>query len=671
MCRAPGKFIFVAAASFARIAGLILICALAGAFTAADSPASTISLVKHWKPAAGHLRIERVVISSSGVDLASEADILRECLVQRQIPVGAPGQLIRLSLGAIEFSTISSAYADSLRDQGYRMEIGENRILIEGRTPAGVFYGIQTLLQLIDEDRDLPCGEITDWPDLVDRGIMVDPARANENARYYERLIRFCGRHKINRIHVHLTDDQNVCLYHEEYDTLLHPRAWRAEQLEPLVQLAKRFHIELIPEIESLGHARVFLRHPGFRDILHQTTKDKPAGSWTGSDEPGYTNVLCPASPKTYEYLKKMYARTSESFPHPVLHIGCDEVDMTTCARCEARFPGISHSEWFLQHLLRCRELVADCDRQTALWGDMLLQHRDMVERIPRTGTVIYDWHYKPDVSEDSVLFFKRKGFEVVACPALMCYPHMILPSESRFENIRRFADIARTHDARGLNTTIWIPTRYMSDVLWPGIAYAAAYSWAGSHWDEGAFYRGFAKVQFDSSQGDALAEVWHDLCRIEWPLKTFKTSCWIDNETLEEARQQAGGKLGTAAKQHLSRLVHIRGRFERIRADINRNHVTWDAIEHSADILAYTLQHFLASAELRRDGRLNEKLLRKLDSGCIQAIEWIEGDWDRNRFVDDPYKADLNRTGQHMLHRFRQMHAFHERCLSEAEQGR
>jgi hypothetical protein len=206
-----------------------------------------------------------------------------------------------------------------------------------------------------------------------------------------------------------------------------------------------------------------------------------------------------------------------------------------------------------------------------------------------------------------------------------------------------------------------------MCDVLWPGIAYAAVQAWAGSNRDEGTFYRSFAKEHFGSSQGDAWAEAWQELCRIDRPLKHFTTSCWVDDERLADARQEASGAMATTALQYLSKLEDIRRTFERLRTHIKRNRVPWDALEHSAGILAYSLQHFLASAELRRGGRLNAEVLRKLDTGCVQAIEWIEADWDRNRFADDPYKADLNRTGQHLLHRFRQMHAFHERLLKEA----
>ena len=122
----------------------------------------------------------------------------------------------------------------------------------------------------------------------------------------------------------------------------------------------------------------------------------------------------------------------------------------------------------------------------------MLLHHRDIIDRIPTAGTLIYDWHYRADVSDESVKFFKEHGFEVVGCPALVCAPHMILPSDQNYTNIRRFAEIARAQDILGIDTTIWIPTRYLSDALWPGIAYAAVHSWARSNWDEPAFYRSF-----------------------------------------------------------------------------------------------------------------------------------------------------------------------------------
>lgn len=640
---------------------------LPGTPSAVAGSAIPIPFVKKLSVRPGSLDLERVTITSSDDALANEVSLLRERLDLPALSTGDSGPSIRLEIADVDLPVRSSAYAQSIRDQGYRLRVGEDGVLIQGRTAAGVFYGMQTLLQLIDEAGRVPLVEISDWPDLAFRGVMVDPARANENADYYERLIRFCGRYKINRLHLHLTDDQNVCLYHEDYPSLLHPHAWRPDQLATLVQLAKRHHIEVIPEIESLGHARVFLRHPEFREILHQTTKDKPAGSWSGTSVPGYTNVLCPASDKAHEYLASMYARTAQVFPYPEIHVGCDEVDMTTCARCNSKSPGITHAEWFARHVVSCRDLAAAHGRRTALWGDMLLQHREIVDRIPTEGTVIYDWHYRPTVTGDSVAFFKKRGFEVVGCPALVCYPYMILPSGGNFENIRRFAEIARVQDILGIDTTIWIPTRYLSDVLWPGMAYAAGQSWAGGNWDEVAFYRGFLADFFGSPEGEAFAQAWTRLGKIDWRLQQFKTSCWFDAETLAVARQQADGPAGDSARRYLAELEGVRKALAGLRQSVSRNQNAWQAIEQSVDILAYTLEHFLASAEVQKGGEWDYARLRGLDACCVEAIGWIEADWDRSRFADDPYKADLNDTGQHLLDRFQKMHAYHTRLLAES----
>src|SRR5438045_1719287 len=131
-----------------------------------------------------------------------------------------------------------------------------------------------------------------------------------------------------------------------------------------------------------------------------------------------------------------MYAAAAELFDSPVIHIGCDEVDMTSCARCAAAFPGISRTDWFRQHVLRCRDLVAKHGRKAAVWGDMLLKDRQILDGVDPKSLIIYDWEYHADVTGESSRFFSGRGFEVVACPALMCYPHIILPDSHDYSNI-------------------------------------------------------------------------------------------------------------------------------------------------------------------------------------------------------------------------------------------
>lgn len=648
-----------------RCALLVGVFTMPGAALALD-PDEIVPAVKQWRPAPGTLDLSACRIVSCAPQIAAEAEILGEVLRARSVHVGTSGAPIHLRLGKLELPPIASRYAPDIRDQAYRLNIDTAGVTIEGPTPSGVFYGVQTLAQLVGAARTVPQGQVLDWPDLATRAIMVDPARANENPDYYRRLVQFCGRYKLNQLHLHLTDDQGLALHHDRYAPLLHAHAWRPDALRQLVAQARRMHITLLPEIESLGHARVFLKHPNFPDFLHQTESDHPPEHWVGTNQPGFTNVLCPASPRAREYLVDMYAQAADVFPHPVIHLGCDEVDMTTCSRCLAAFPGMSPAAWFRHHLEQCRKLAAQQGRRVAVWGDMLLKQPEILDGLAREDYLIYDWHYRPEVAADSMVFFQQQGFEVIGCPSLVCAPRMILPNAANFANIQRFAELARTHDLRGLDTTIWIPPRYLSDALWPGIAFAAAQSWSGSRWNEAAFHRGFVRDFFGTARGDAFAAAWRKVAAVDWDLDRFKLACWMDAESLAEARRRLTGDLRAEAERYLADLRAAADELARMRATVTGNHVAWDALTHSVNILACVLEHFLAAADLGRDAAQDVAIYRRLDRSCVAALGWIEADWDRNRFADDPGKADVNRTGQHLLDRFRRMHEFLGERLAE-----
>ncbi len=650
-----------------RLVGIIAVAAavlITCSSLASDSTVKPIPFVKQWSATAGSLPFTGVQIVDVEPALSREVVLLKDLLAERGIAINDKGVPLYLRIAQIDFPAIKSKHCESLASQGYRILIDKNAITLEGRTPQGVFYGMQTLVMLLDGKEFLPCGEIIDWPDLAVRGVMVDTARANENLDYYKRVVDFCAHHKINRLHMHLTDDENACLYHEDFTQIMHPNAWKAEQIAKLVDYAQKRHIDIVPEIESLGHARLFVRHPQYKDILHQTTVDKPAKSWAGTSVPGFTNVLCPASPITVEYLDKMYARAAKNFPFPETHIGYDEVDTTVCARCKAKFGDISHSQWLVQHLLRCYELASRDGRKVALWGDMLLNHRDIIDRVPRKGTVIYDWHYRPDTTDESVKFFTGLGFEVIACPALVCHPHMVAPSDYNYKNIQRFAQIARDNDLTGIDTTIWTPVRYMSDVLWPGIAYAAAHSWAGSTWDETAFYRQFAGDFYGLPDGERFGKTWSGFYHMRWWLDKFQVSCWHDEKGLLAAQEKAAGSWGAEARRQLKELQRIQSELKEIGKDVRRNDLPWRTLVRSVDVGVYVRQHLLASEKAKPDGKWDLELIRELDKVCLEQINWIEEDWARNRFAGDPYMDDLNNTRQHLLDSYRKMHVFHKSIL-------
>jgi len=650
-----------------RLSLFLAIC-FSGVVAVANADPRLIPLfVKQWSPTSETLTISAAAPATVSDVLRNEVPALLAVTDRARIPLKPGADVsIRLDLGDVPLPALRSRYRDRIVADAYRLVVAPDGIRIQSSTPAGAFYGIQTLGQLLSvHGSTLPCGEIVDWPDLPVRMIMVDPARQNENFTYYKRVIDFCARWKINAILCHLTDDETSCLYQPDYPELMHPQAWRPEEIRDLVDYAQARHIELIPEIESLGHSRMFLRRPDSRDILHKTKGERTV-SWMGTDVPGFTNVLCPASDKTYEYLDRMYAAAARSFPNELLHIGCDEVDMTACERCEAKFGDISKAEWFRGHLLRCREIAARHGRKIALWGDMLLKDPDILEEFPREGVVIYDWHYLPDVAPDSVDFFLDRGFEVTACPALVCSPHMIHPDAHNYENIRRFSAIARDKDVVGVNTTIWLPQRYMSDVLWPGIGFAGAHAWGGSSLKDDPFMPLdlVFRDEFGGKDGPAFEAAWKDLSDIIWHRSEFLTSCWVDEASLADAKKLLAER-GEEIRADRARVRAVLSTLTRLGREVRRNREAWNTLQRSAAVLDYTLEHLQAAPEVQTDKGWNLDRIRALDEGCRRALGWIEEDWDRNRYADDPNKDGRFQPIQHLFHRFSQMHAFHTSLLN------
>ncbi len=593
---------------------------------------------------------------------SNEVVWLAEVLNAKGIRLGPEGTRVSARIGKVETTASHSRYAEEIRRQAYGITINDGGIELVGGSDAGLHHAIRTLEQILDNGT-APHVRIVDWPDLPVRMIMVDPARQNENFDYYRRMIAFASRLKFNTVLLHLTDDQTSALFHEDYPELMHRHAWRPEEVRQLVQFAASHHIELIPEIESLGHSRMFERLPGFQDYLHQTKSQTPDQSWMGTDIPGYTNVLCPSSPAAVGYLGKLYVRAAELFPHPLLHIGFDEVDMTACDRCLAAYGEQTHDEWLATALRQAIDLAASHGRKAAIWGDMLLSHREVIPAISPKEAVIFDWYYRPDVTDESVRFFKELGFEVVASPALVAAPHFAIPDRQNYDNIERFTRIAREQDLMGVNTTIWVPVRYMSDVLWPGIAFAGAHAWSGSTLDEAAFMADFAQDYFQTSEGAAFHHAWNRMADVVWQRPDFYAACWVDEASLANARKAAGDRQ-QEIRDKLAILVDVQEELTRIGGTIRAHHTEWKALEDSAAILRFSMEHLLAAPNIPG----NTALLEGLAAKCGELIAAIEADWDRNRYADDPGKGGRFLQNQHLLYRLGQVRQFHRQLLAQSE---
>ncbi len=286
--------------------------------------------------------------------------------------------------------------------EGYRLEVSPERITIAGCDYGGVWNGIQTLLQLLPAEvysgglaagypLALPVITIEDYPAMEYRGVMLDVARTFVPKEQVMRLIDNISRHKINRLHWHLADDEGWRIEIKSLPKLTETGAWRGgdspvfpvygswdakyggfytqDEIREVVAYAALRNVEVIPEIDLPGHSRAAaIAYP---EILCDYTPSLTASA-------GYDtrNVWCVAREENYAMLDSIIREVAGLFPSPTLHLGGDEVltgQWRECPHCKALMKerGITDAAR-LQDVFMSRviEIAARHGKRAGVWNE-------------------------------------------------------------------------------------------------------------------------------------------------------------------------------------------------------------------------------------------------------------------------------------------------------------
>ncbi len=229
----------------------------------------------------------------------------------------------------------------------YELTIDENGVDIAAPTNKGLFYGLQTLLQIIDEhkaDLQLPYLEIKDQPKFAYRGMHLDVCRHFFTTEEVMNYLDYMATFKLNKFHWHLTDDQGWRIEIKKYPKLTEVGAWRSgsmvghytdnnfdnkryggfytqEDIKKVVAYAKKLHIDVIPEIEMPGHAQAAIA--AYPEL--GCTKDS-VEVWKRW---GISDVIFEPSEKTFHFLEGVIDEVVELFPYKYIHVGGDEAHKT------------------------------------------------------------------------------------------------------------------------------------------------------------------------------------------------------------------------------------------------------------------------------------------------------------------------------------------------------
>ena len=323
--------------------------------------------------------------------------------------------------------------------ESYRLNIDPQGIEIIGSDHAGTFYGIQTLLQILETSKienvsTVMSVIIKDSPRFKWRGMMLDVARHMFPADFIKRYIDIIAAHKMNVFHWHLTEDQGWRMPIEKYPKLESIAAWRKEtlighytdkprkfdgkpyggiytrqEIVDIIGYAKERSVTIVPEIELPGHATAAL-------------SAYPELSCTGGPHEAETlwgvhkEVYCAGNEGTFVFLENVLKEVSEIFPGPYIHIGGDECPKTRwkeCQKCQKRIAdeGLKDEHELQSYFIKRTEKILE------KFGKRLVGWDEILEGGLAPNAVVHSWR-----GMDGGIEAANAGHEVVMSPTTHVY---------------------------------------------------------------------------------------------------------------------------------------------------------------------------------------------------------------------------------------------------------
>jgi len=326
-----------------------------------------------------------------------------------------------------------------LGKEGYALSVTKGRVIISAPTATGIFYGIQTLRQLLPLENqrpnavpekvawDIPCVDIEDKPRFEWRGLMMDCSRTFWSKNFIKRKIRLMSLYKLNRLQLHLTDDQGWRLQIRKHPRLTEigskfaPEYQEAperqgyytqDDIREIVAYGARYNVTIVPEIEMPGHSTAALTvYPEL------SCTGGPFAIFPFFKGPGITkDILCAGNEKTFEFVEDVLGEVVELFPSEFIHIGGDEAPKdrwSQCPKCQDRIrqEGLKNEQELQSYFIKRIEKSLHAKGKRLIgWGEIL-------EGGLAPRATVMSWR-----KSESGIAAARAGHDVVMCLTSHCY---------------------------------------------------------------------------------------------------------------------------------------------------------------------------------------------------------------------------------------------------------
>ena len=560
--------------------------------------------------------------------------------------------------------------------EGYVLTIGKEQITIQARAEAGLFYGCQTLEQLLEDSRDsgqgIPPMKITDYPAIAYRAIHLDTKHHLDRMEYYYRLVDRLAYYKINAIIWEIEDKLRFVRRPE----IGAGNAISKQEMRALCRYAYERNIEISPLVQGLGHAGFILKH-------HWELRENPASDWE----------FCPSDPRTYEVQFDLYRDALEAMPYgKYLHVGGDEITAIGIdKRC--RETGKSAFELQMIWLEKVCRFALEQGRTPIFWDDMPLKYAGLWSLILSDKSeeeVAQEWNtqkldeainlfpkecvYMRWLYEDAthpahkrlLKWYEEKGLKVMGATAASAGDSPFLPRRNtRSEYIKGFSELVAKNHLEGILATAWDDGSPHLETVWRGFVAQGEFGWNPSARDIKAFKEAHAQREFgfrpEEKRMQFLDELEQAIFFFDNALITSgrRNPAWgVTSFTLIDLPQkEEPGAWSEQYKEKVTQAQQENIRYEEIKEGIRlaeanalRNRYTLQVYDATNELQHYPTRLLLAlHAYDKTQGETNRQEALQNISHVCEDFETMRtyflSVYSQTRFMEQPegYISDLN----------------------------
>jgi hypothetical protein len=515
-----------------RITSLIL-CALltlrALTASAQSAPAPILSPEPREVHAASRVPIDTARIFTPGGDPDDlfTAQNLSAALTQRGLRIAGPSGSAALTITLLhetapkaqQLLTAEHLTLDApMQDEGYILILrpastGHVSASIIAHTSAGIFYGAQTLKQLIEPGPTptIFTGTIRDWPAMRYRGIHDDLSRGPfPTLAFQKHQLDVFAEHKISLYSPYFEHTLQYAA-----DPLAAPPGsyLTREESRELAAYARRLHIFIVPEQEAFGHLHHVLIYEKYSDLA-----ESPHG-----------HVLAPGQSATQPLILSWFTQIAADFPSPFLHIGADETFELGTGRTKSSVDTSGLGPVYADFLTSIHTTLAPLHRQLLFWGDIAVSDPGAIARLPHDMIAI-PWAYGHEDNYDhEILPFKNAGMQTWVAPGDSNWKQVYPLGNVALDNISGLVEAGQRLGSTGVLTTVWNDDgEGLFNQDWFGVLFGAAAGWQPGKSAAAPYAAAFGSTLFGDTTGDINAAQ-AELLAAEDLIDVSDETFWLD----------------------------------------------------------------------------------------------------------------------------------------------